>query len=167
MSPNDIVILLKIAVGGEASRNQQAIADALGISQSEISKSLSRSRYAGLIDNSAKVVMKMALMDFLQYGIRYAFPQQPGPVVRGVPTAHSAAPLKELIQSTEIYVWPYGKGTVRGQSIIPLYPAVPEAVLKDELLYEVLALVDALRIGRARERELAVVELKKRLGIGE
>jgi hypothetical protein len=57
-------------------------------------------------------------------------------------------------------------GTVRGHSIIPLYPSVPEAALKDEKLHELLALTDALRVGRAREKEIAVIELKKRLGLG-
>ena len=50
---------------------------------------------------------------------------------------------------------------------MPLYPSVPEAALKDEKLHELLALVDALRVGRAREKELAIRELKKRLGLGE
>ncbi|HEY3373180.1 MAG TPA: hypothetical protein VGK10_20175 [Prolixibacteraceae bacterium] len=61
-------------------------------------------------------------------------------VVRGIPTAHSAAPLNEVIQSTEPYVWPSGKGTVRGQSIVPLYPTVVDAVQNDPKLYELLAL---------------------------
>lgn len=111
--------------------------------------------------------MKLALLEFIQYGLRYVFPQQPGPIVRGVPTAHSASPLKNEIQSSEAYVWPYGKGNVRGHSIIPLYASVPEAALKDEKLYELLALVDAIRVGRARERDIANIELKKRFGFGE
>jgi hypothetical protein len=111
--------------------------------------------------------MKLALMDFLQYGIKYVFPQKPGPVVRGIPTSHSASPLKEQIQSSEDYVWPYAKGTIRGHSILPLYASVPEAALKDNDLYELLALVDAIRVGRAREKEIAINELKKRLQIGE
>ena len=41
------------------------------------------------------------------------------------------------------------------------------AALKDKKLHELLALVDALRVGRARERELAIIELKKRFGFGE
>ncbi len=167
MSPHDIVILLKIVSYGDVQWFQKPLAEALGISQSEVSKSINRSKYAGLIDPSGKVVLKMTLMDFLQYGLRYVFPVQPGPVMRGIPTAHSAAPLKEHILSAENYVWPYGKGNVRGHSILPLYPSVPEAALKDEKLHEMLALVDALRIGRAREKELAIVELKIRLGIEE
>jgi predicted XRE-type DNA-binding protein len=167
MSPHDIVILLKIVSYGSQQWFQKPLAEALGISQSEISKSLNRSKYAGLLAPNGKTVMRMALMEFLQYGLRYVFPVQPGAVVRGVPTSHSAKPLSDEIQSSETYVWPYSKGTVRGHSILPLYPSVPEAALKDEKLYELLALVDALRVGRARERALAVQELKKRLELGE
>lgn len=167
MSPHDIVILLKIVSYGNEPWFQKPLAEALGISQSEISKSLNRSKYAGLLAPNGKTVMRMPLLEFLQFGLRYVFPIKPGAVVRGVPTSHSASPLKEEIQSSEAYVWPYGKGTVRGHSILPLYPSVPEAALKDAKLYELLALVDALRVGRARERELAVKELKKRLELGE
>lgn len=95
------------------------------------------------------------------------FPQQPGAVVRGVPTAHSAPPLSLSIQSTEHYVWPSGKGTLRGQSIIPLYPSVVDAVQNDQKLYELLAMVDAIRVGRAREKELAIIELQNRIIYGE
>lgn len=167
MSPHDIVILLKIVSYGSESWLQQPLSEELGISQSEVSKSLARSKNAGLLGPNGKVVMKLALLEFIQYGLRYVFPQHPGPMVRGVPTAHSASPLKEQIQSNEAYVWPYGKGIVRGQGIIPLYSSVPEAALKDEKLHELLALVDAIRVGRARERELAVIELKKRFGFGK
>lgn len=163
LKPQDILILLKIISINSDAWNQKPIAGDLGLSQSEVSESVARSKYAGLLDPKGKKVMKLALMEFLQYGIRYVFPQKPGPVVRGIPTSHSASPLKEEIQSTENYVWPYAKGTVRGHSIIPLYVSVPEAALKDDVLYELLALVDALRVGRAREKEIAVVELKKRL----
>lgn len=167
MKPQDVLLLLKIISLNQDNWNQQPIANALGMSQSEVSESVARSKYAGLLGPKGKKVMKQALLEFLEYGIRYVFPQKPGPVVRGVPTAHSAAPLNANIQSTEHYVWPYGSGTVRGQSIAPLYPSVPAAALKDKDLHELLALVDALRVGRARERVIALAELKKRILGGE
>lgn len=166
LKPQDVLLLLKIASDNNPSWNQKPVADALGMSQSEVSEAVARCKYAGLLAPNGKTVMKMALMEFLQYGLRYVFPQKPGAVVRGVPTSHSASPLKEQIQSTEDYVWPYGKGTVRGHSIVPLYPSVPEAALKDEKLYALLALADALRVGRAREKDLAVILLKKQLELG-
>ncbi len=105
----------------------------------------------------------MALLDFLKCGIAYVFPQRPGPLVKGVPTAHSAPPLNEQIVSNEHYVWPSARGTVRGQAIEPLYPSVVKAIENDKRLYELLALVDALRVGRAREKALAIEALEKRI----
>jgi hypothetical protein len=163
IKPQDIFILLKIIALGDSHWQQVSMASALGISQSEVSQSVARSQYAGLLFANGKEVMKSALLEFLQHGIAYAFPQKPGPMARGMATAHAASPLKELIDSTESYVWPYAKGQERGQSIAPLYPTVPQAAREDPKLYELLALTDALRVGKAREKTLAVEELKKRL----
>ncbi len=163
MKPQDIVILMKIMTYGENSWSQIQMADNLFMSQSEISQSLARSKYAGLLHADGKSIYLISLMEFLQYGIKYVFPQTPGAIVRGVPTAHSAPPLDSIIQSEEKYVWPSGKGTARGYSIIPLFPSVVDAVKLDTALYELLALVDSLRVGRAREKELAITELQKRL----
>lgn len=154
MRPQDIVILLKIIANKEHNWFQRPLAEELYLSQSEISESISRSKYAGLIAYSNKKVNRHALMEFLQYGLTYVFPQHPGAIVRGVATAHSAPPLKEIIISSELYVWPSAKGNVRGQSIIPLYPSVIEAIKRDSELYELLALVDAIRVGKAREKKI-------------
>jgi hypothetical protein len=50
-----------------------------------------------------------------------------------------------------------------GLTISPLYPTVPAAARHDPMLYELLALVDALRVGRAREQTLAREMLARRL----
>ena len=163
MKPQDIVILLKVLAIEDELWQQIPLARSLKMSQSEISQSLNRSKYAGLLDGSGRKVMRLALMEFLQYGIAYVFPQKAGPVTRGVATAHSAPPLCYEIESNQIYVWPSATGKVRGQSIIPLYPSVVDAAMNDEILYELLALVDAVRVGKAREKNLAVTELKKRI----
>jgi hypothetical protein len=167
LKPQDVVVLFKIISLDNAQWKQKDLANQLGLSQSEVSEAVTRCKYAQLLDPKGKIVMKSSLLELVQYGLRYVFPQKPGAVVRGVPTAHSAAPLKEHIESTENYVWPYGKGTVRGHSIVPLYPSVPEAALQDVKLHELLALVDALRVGRSRERAIALVALKKLMEIGE
>lgn len=115
------------------------------------------------MDGWGKKVMRQALMDFLQYGLAVVFPAKPGAVVRGIPTAHSAAPLNKEINSGEDYVWPHARGHVRGRGISPLYGTVPEAALEDEKLYALLALTDAMRVGRARKKNLAIQELKNRI----
>jgi hypothetical protein len=162
-----VLLLLKIVSDNNPLWNQKPMAETLGLSQSEVSEAVARCKFSGLLAPDGKTIMKMALIEFLQFGLRYVFPQQPGAIIRGIPTSHSAAPLNEEIQSNEIYVWPYGKGTVRGHSIIPLYPSVPEAALKDSKIHELLALTDALRVGRAREKEIAILELKKRFDLGK
>ncbi|MBK8966449.1 MAG: hypothetical protein IPM36_07170 [Lewinellaceae bacterium] len=165
LRPQDLVILLKIILEENGAWSQVSLANALFISQSEISASLKRSAYARLLQNNNKVVAKQAFLDLLHYGVPYMFPQQPGAVVRGIPTAHSAEPLVQHISSSESenYVWPYAKGHMRGHSILPLYPSVVQAVALDPQLYEFLALIDALRVGRAREKNLALEILTHKL----
>jgi len=167
MKPQDIIILFKIIAIGDESWTQISLAQSLSMSQSEISQSLQRSKFAGLLDDSGKKVMRQSLMDFLQYGMAVVFPQKPGAVVRGMPTAHSAPPLNNEIVSEELYVWPSAFGKVRGHSIMPLYPSVTEAAMHDEKLYQMLALADALRVGKVREKNIAVKELKERILKGE
>lgn len=162
MSPQDVVVLVKLCIQ-PGPISQMTLAKDLAMSQSEISKSMARSRFAGLLYGTDQQVMRQGLFDFLVHGIRYVFPQQPGPIVRGIPTAHSTAPLADQINSDEPYVWPSAFGKVRGHGIAPLYPKAVDAALRDPQLREVLALIDALRVGRARERNLAVEELKKRI----
>ena len=163
LKPQDILILLKICLLGDQKWFQHTLSEDLNISQSEISECLSRSKYSGLIDASRKRVSVLNLLDFIQYGIKYVFPQQLGPIVRGIATAHSASPLDKEIQSDQNYVWPYARGDMRGQAILPLYKSVPKAVLKDKKLHEVLALVDAIRVGKVREQNLAIKFLRERL----
>lgn len=163
MRPHDIAVLLKIATKGKSPWLMKDLATELGISPSEVSESLHRSVYAGLIARDKKKLMSMALLEFLQYGLKYVYPQQPGPLVRGMATAYAAPPLNTEIASEMAVVWPFSEGKVRGQALEPLYAGAPQACKQDKKLYELLALVDALRIGKARERVLAIDELKKRL----
>lgn len=109
--------------------------------------------------------MRGSLEEFLIHGLKYAFPTRPGALVTGIPTAHSAEPLKDLlvVNDRDVYVWEYEAGTVKGQAIKPLYHSVPKAANEDRQLHELLSLVDGLRVGKMRERELAVKELRKRL----
>ena len=172
MRPQDIVVLLAITAINRKGWDRKTLvpisiqnkflAESLLISSAEISASLHRSSFSGLIDISSKKVLMQSLFDFIKFGIKYVFPVQPGPLVRGVPTAHSAEPLKSQLSFQEEMVWEDADGTVRGQSIIPLYTSVPSAVKNNILLYELLALTDSVRIGGARERELAITELEKR-----
>ena len=109
---------------------------------------------------------RSAFLEFLIHGVRYSFPPERGALTPGVPTGYAAPPLKKQINSggdDPPPVWPYAKGPVRGYSFSPLHKNAPEAALDDPKLYELLSLVDAVRDGRARERNAAIHELEKRL----
>ncbi|MEN8228986.1 MAG: hypothetical protein ABFS38_12590 [Bacteroidota bacterium] len=160
MRPHDIMVLLKIAAKGKSDWLMKDLAQELVISQSEISESLNRSMLAGLLASDKRFLMRSALLEFLQYGMPYVFPQRPGAIVRGMVTAHSAPPLNNLISGSDQFVWPWAKGQHRGQSIEPLHPSAPIASQNDTLLHELLALVDCLRLGRIREQNLALEQLK-------
>lgn len=163
MKPQDVVILLKIIAMEGEDWLQLTLARSLRMSQSEISQSVARARYSGLMNKSNKAVMRETFMDFLQYGLAVVFPAHPGPIVRGMATAHSAAPLNNIVESNETLVWPWTKGQSRGQAVAPLYSTLPEAVLYDNKFYELVALADTLRVGRARERNLALEILRERI----
>ena len=101
------------------------------------------------------------LAEFSLHGAKYAFPAIKLPLVAGVPTSHSAPAFAGVFApgSTD-FVWPHPNGTVRGVGIEPLHPAVPFAAMQDAKLYELLALFDALRVGKARERDMALERLQ-------
>ena len=163
MRPHDLAVLLKIASKGQASWYMKDLAYELGISASEISESINRSVIAGLISSDKKTLKKLSLLDFLRSGMRYVYPQQPGSMVRGIATAHSAPPLNDKFMSDEHFVWPSGKGNIRGQAIKPFHPNTPEACLRDKKYYELMALTDAIRIGKVREQNMAFEMIKQKI----
>jgi len=164
MRPQDIIVLLKIiALNNNQWRNLD-IAHSLKISPSEVSEVLHRCKIAKLVNKEKRVVHLNALTEFLIYGLKYVFPAEPGAIAKGIPTAHSATPIKDkIISNAESYVWPSSNGNSRGQSIDPLYKTVPEAAMVDQVFYELIALVDTIRIGKAREVEIAIEELNIRI----
>ena len=163
MRPQDVAILLKVATINSLNWQIAQLANSLRISISEVSESLNRSRIAGLIDYKKKMVNRQNLMEFLEHGVRYVFPQEPGTMVRGIPTAHSHSSAKHLFTSEIDYVWPYSKGQIIGQLIEPFYPKQVEAVIDDEFYYKLLSLVDIIRVGKVREVKYAVTELRKNI----
>ncbi len=161
MRPHDVVVLLKIiSLQGEDWFNKD-LSSELFISPSEISESLNRSMIARLISPDKRKVQKNALLKFIENGIGFVFPVEIGAIVRGMATAHSAPILQKFFVSKSIYVWPDPHGNAKGEGISPLYPNQVKAALRDESLYQMLSLLDAIRIGKPRECEKALELLKQ------
>lgn len=161
----DVVILAKlISYGGSRPSIAQLAAD-LALSPSQVHSSLKRLERSHLIDGQAGRPLLRAAEEFLVHGVKYAFPARRGEATRGMLTAYAAPPLNDQITDSGDLppVWPDAQGDHRGVTLEPLHKTVPKAARKDPVLYELLALVDALREGRARERQLAERELSARL----
>ncbi|MDP1682632.1 MAG: MarR family winged helix-turn-helix transcriptional regulator [Burkholderiales bacterium] len=159
LKPQDLYVLFALLSRGGGSATYQELAEQTGLAISAVHGALKRafvSRLA-MFQDRRPVVLKPQLRDFVLFGAKYAFPPTWGTLTRGVPTGYAAAPLNQLIESggEPVPVWPYAEGSVRGLSLAPLYPSVPQAALKDERLYALLALFDAIRSGQARERDAA------------
>lgn len=103
-----------------------------------------------------------AFLEFLVHGLRVVFPVQPGGIARGIPTAWSTAPLAKAFPDASPVVWASENGTLRGESIAPLYRSAAQAAANSASFHELLALTDALRIGRAREVNLATQHLQRK-----
>ncbi len=164
LKSQDILVTLQLASCLESERGFSKLAAALGMSASETHAAVKRAIACGLVDGATRAVKKRALLEFLVHGLRYVFPPEWLGVSRGVPTSYAAPPLRSHFSVGELPpVWPHAEGTARGEGLVPLYRAAPDAALKNPLLYEWLVLVDALRAGRARERQLASREIERRL----
>lgn len=161
MRPQDVAILLKIVAKDRPDWQIKPLSQELRISIAEISESLNRSREAGLIDFKKKRPNRNNLLEFLQHGVKYVFPQNPGTLSKGLPTAHSHPFMKDHFHSETNYVWSDIKGDVVGQVIEPFYERQPEAARDDRDFYLLLALVDTIRVGRVRESKIASEKLKE------
>lgn len=166
LRPQDVVVVLKLLKAGNKRPTYAQLANDLFMSASEVHASIRRARAARLIHGPelGDRPNVQALEEFLIHGVKYAFPPERGGMTRGLPTAHAAEPLSRKLTSEDPGpVWPFERGPKRGYALVPLSKRAPEAALKDQDLYQLLALVDAIRDGSARERELAKRELSARL----
>ena len=159
LKPQDVVMLLKLAIEPRTNWIYSQLAHELCMSASEIHKGIKRATQAGLFDGHYRLPKRKALEEFLVHGVKYAYPPDIGTMTRGIPTAFASPMLRnEFVHdgsNTEVYVWPHPEGEVRGIELSPLYRSVPDVARRDEELYAALGLLDAIRIGRARERRLA------------
>lgn len=155
--------------GGEEAYSVRGLAASLGISKMEFHASVKRSLFSGLAikDRVTGRIRpnRRTLCNFIVHGLKYVFAANPGGITRGVPTAFATPMLNSLLMSPGEYnhVWPNAEGKSMRQSVEPLFKSIPEAVKRDERLYEYLALIDAIRLGRPCEAGLAAQLFEKRL----
>lgn len=167
LKPQDVLVVLKLVALGSRPWSYAWLAVQLGMSPSQLHSAVKRALEAQLAVRKGEVIVPNIrnLDEFIIHGLKYVFVPERGELTRGIPTGHAAPPLDQHFapSSEPPPVWPDAQGDVRGVAFSPLYSLAPGAARADSQLYELLVLVDAIRGGRARERELAIKELKKRL----
>ncbi len=159
--------LLRLVVYGNSSWTYHGLADDLVVSPSQLHTSVKRCIASRLLEASETPRhLRSQIKEFMIHGVKYCFPAEYGGLTRGIPTAYAAPPLNQFIVPSRDPppVWPYAMGKVRGMTLSPIHKAAPEAASQDQKLYQLLALLDALRAGRARGREIAARELIARIG---
>ena len=167
LKPQDLAMAFKLVCLGGQKMPYTELARAMQMSQFEAHACMARLAGARLLTevNGVPALVMPAFRPLVLQGAAYFFPAVRGEVTVGFPTAYGVEPLKsKVLFSDELPpVWPHPDGPVRGSTLLPLYPKLPLAAQDDPALYELLALFDALRIGQARERELARTLLQERL----
>lgn len=158
----DVLVLLKLAASADAHLSVRALEAELSISKSGIAESIRRLRAFGLVKdaNGERRIDRLRVRDCLEHGVRWLAPGSIGDFELGLPTAHSAEPMSSKLASEgDPLVMPLPHGPFRGRCVTPIHPSAPAAASRDPRLHRLLALVDAFRIGRARDREVAAREL--------
>ncbi|MGD0776681.1 MAG: hypothetical protein ABSC05_28020 [Candidatus Solibacter sp.] len=167
LKPQDVYVTLKIVAAQADRAPYSQLAAELVMSPSEVHACVQRAQGSHLLHGPRLKNRPnfSALEEFLLHGLKYVFPPERGELTRGVPTSYGAGPLRGIIgQGNEpVPVWPYEEGKQRGIAFEPLYKTAPAAALRDPTFYEYLALADALRDSRARERQVAATEMCRRL----
>jgi DNA-binding Lrp family transcriptional regulator len=165
LKPQDVYVVLKIASGNSERPPFAQLARELSMSSSEVHASVQRAEACHLLHGPTLKNRPnfAALEEFLVHGLKYVFPAERGSMTRGVPTSYAAEPLRSLVAqgSEPVPVWPSAEGTQRGIAFEPLHKGAPRAALQDPTFHRYLAITDALRDGRVRERKIAQTELRR------
>ena len=164
LKPQDTLLVLKYwSMKGQGLRmSVRELAESIKVSIGEISKSTKRLTSAHLVvEREGRVNTETgALQEWFCYGVRHAYPVESIGFGRGMPTAWNCPRVRTDIMPPEPpVVWSVSGGSVEGMMIKPIHESVPFAASNDELLYEALSLVEAIRLGKPRELAIAREEL--------
>ena len=169
LHPGDVVVALQLAIAPESQL--ATLATGAGRSIGECHNALRRLRDSGLVAPHRRVVEREPFLRFVDAGIRVAFPPTIGGETVGIATAFiPLPPLRSALTGpparvvTAEFVWPASGGDTRGQALAPLHPRVASLAAGNQALWNLLALVDLIRVGGAREHRDALECLRTELG---
>ena len=170
LKPQDVFVACQIALTGDKPFTHAKLAEDLHLSTSTVFDALGRLKKAKLTVAAAYQparVIPEKLLGFLVHGVPTIYFPKKIEVVRGIPTSVFSPLFRERFASARdiALVWPYSKGKEQGEGLLPLYPTVPIACSQNQELYQLMAAIDVLRVGKVREREAATSYLEDLLKV--
>jgi len=163
MKGQDFLVLAKVFHWSEGPWSNAALGETLGLSKSQVYYSVKRCIQVGLIGEKTLAPKVDPMMEYIEHAIKFIHPPEWLGEARGMPTAHSVEPLSKKVNSPKVVVWPDENGNGEGLALKPLHQNVPLASRLDRQLYEFMSLVEAFRSGKAREKQMALSEIKARV----
>jgi hypothetical protein len=160
LKPQDVFVASLLAIAGKTSATHEWLAKTLHLSSSTVFESLKRCRHAKLVtgtEHGVKIVPQR-LYDFLVHAVPVLYyPRRVAPV-RGIATAVFSPLFRDRFTKSGdlVMVWPYSKGKELGEGLLPIYPSIPIACSQNPALYELMAAIEVLRVGKVREKAAAV-----------
>lgn len=176
----DVILLILLRLRSEVEWTYGSLSQALGISASQCHLAVSRLQKTNLLAEHADRQWQVSGTNFEEYmihALKYDFPGEVGPVVRGIPTVHSVNFVarnflkhEQLPNITNDYVWPDPEGTLKGNSVKPIHTCQLKLCKNQGNLtlgyatdiYDFLVCVDLIRIGQAREKKWAEEQIRER-----
>jgi hypothetical protein len=123
---------------------------------------LKRAETARLYRPNYRQVARAFFEEFAIHAVRYVAPGRLGELTCGVPAAWAADPISSMIYDEGLPpVWPHPLGPVRGQALEPLHRSAVQAGHHTPALGRLLSIIDSLRAGDARTREVARTALSE------
>ena len=159
LKPQDVLVACRLALPGGYDLFQKQVAAALGLAPSTVFASLQNLRRARLVAGAGTTATaaRAKLLSFLVHGAPVVFLPVKTEMVRGIATGIFSPYFRDRFAEGKgvPLVWPYSRGREVGEGLVPLYPSLPLACSRDPALYQLMAAVDVLRVGRAREKDAA------------
>jgi len=145
------------------------LAEVIGISHGEISRSTQRLEKAQLVSIRGGIfAVARNLNEWLCYGIRYYCPLERSGYGRGIGTGWNCQLIKsEMLPPQPGWVWASSQGDKEAELIVPFHNSVPLAASYDPWLYQALSLVEVIRGGKPRELAIARELLAAHLGVSQ
>lgn len=150
--------------------DQQSTAAKVMISQSSASYSLNRLKEAHLLSRTGEANLANSI-EFMICALKYLYPGKLTGLSVGIPTAHTLPDFDFVNWKGQLpVIWPFVNlnkdiehrvELVKGEVLQPIHKNVPYVAFVYWEFHKLFALIDMIRIGRAREKNIAKDEIQK------